>query len=91
MSLTFRVHAVQRMFERRIAVADVRSALETGELIEDYAYDAEYPGRLMLGQHGTRPLHVVAVDGPAHGATIVVTVYEPDEAQWQPDFKRRRR
>jgi hypothetical protein len=42
-SLVFRLHALQRMFQRRISAQDVRRVLETGELIEDYPHDTPYP------------------------------------------------
>jgi hypothetical protein len=37
--LIFRLHAVRRMFERRITVEDVRTAVESGETIEQYPDD----------------------------------------------------
>jgi len=89
-SLVFRIHALRRMFERSISTADVRHVLSTGVTIENYPDDTPYPSRLVLGWCGTRPLHVVAADNADGGETVVVTAYEPDPVQWQPDFKRRR-
>ena len=88
--ITYRAHAIQRMFERQIAETDVARVLAAGEVIEDYPHDYPYPSRLILGWCGSRPLHVVAAENEAAGATIVVTAYEPDEEEWQPDFKRRK-
>jgi hypothetical protein len=88
--LVFRVHAIQRMFERGIAKENVRQALSTGKTIEAYPEDQPYPGRLVLGWVGTRPIHVVAADNPAQQETIVVTVYEPDPTRWKTGFERRR-
>jgi len=88
--LVFRVHAVQRMFEREISKEDVRRALETGKTIETYPDDEPYPSRLVLGWSGSRPIHVVVAENPAWHETIVITVYEPDPARWQPGFERRR-
>lgn len=88
--LVFRAHAIQRMFERRIDVADVRAVLDVGEVIERYPKDAPYPSRLLLGWIGSRPIHVVAADNAEAQETIVITVYEPDPAQWEPGFRRRR-
>ncbi|MEA3376093.1 MAG: DUF4258 domain-containing protein [Chloroflexota bacterium] len=34
--LVFRVHAIQRMFEREISEENVRQVLETGKTIESY-------------------------------------------------------
>jgi len=46
--LVFRVHAIQRMFERGFTEEDVRSVVETGENIEYYPDDSPFPSRLML-------------------------------------------
>ena len=88
--LVFRVHAIRRMFERSITVADVRYILDNGEVIEDYPNDFPFPSRLVLGWRAMRPIHIVAADNFSAGETIVVTVYEPDPNQWEPDFKRRK-
>ena len=88
--ITFRVHAVRRMFRRAISVEDVRRVLADGETIEDYPDDKPYPSRLLLGWRGARPLHVVAAHNAEDGETIVITAYEPDPELWEPDFRRRK-
>lgn len=45
----FRVHALTRMFERRISVADVRAVVAEGEVIQAYPDDKPYPSKLLLG------------------------------------------
>lgn len=60
MRVIYRVHAVQRMFERGITEAEVRSVLTHGEEIAAYPDDNPYPSRLRLGWRGERPVHVVA-------------------------------
>ena len=47
-----------------------------------------YPSTLVLGWVGDRPVHVVAASAPAE--KIVITVYEPDLARWEPGFKKRK-
>jgi hypothetical protein len=89
--LTFRVHALRRMFVRSISAAEVRSVIEQGETIERYPQDTPYPSRLLLGSVGGRALHVVVAENAVDEETIVVTVYEPDPALWWPGFRRRRR
>jgi len=89
--LVFRVHAVQRMFQRYISKDDVRHVLERGETIKTYLKDSPYPSRLVLGWRGPRPLHVVVADNMEDQETIVITVYEPDLTEWEPGFKRRKR
>jgi hypothetical protein len=89
--LIFRVHAVQRMFQRGITEMDVRQVLESGEVIEDYPDDQPYPSRLILGWCGSRPVHIVAADNHEARTTIVITAYEPDPDRWESGFKRRKR
>lgn len=79
------------MFARRITPAEVRSVIEQGETIARYPDDVPYPSRLLLGSVGGRALHVVVADNAVNDETVVVTVYEPDPALWQPGFRRRRR
>jgi hypothetical protein len=85
--LTFRVHAIERMFERNIKQDDVRSLIENGEVIRTYSDDKPFPSRLILGWRDKRPLHVVAANNDADDEIIIITVYEPDPALWEPDFK----
>ena len=90
-SIVYRVHALQRMFERGITEEDVHQVLETGEVIERYPDDRPYPSRLVLGWREDRPLHVVVAERAETDTLIVITVYEPNLALWEDDFKRRRR
>jgi hypothetical protein len=90
MPLIFRIHALQRMFQRGISTEDVRHVLATGNIVEAYLDDQPYPSRLMLGWRGSRPIHVVAVDNQAEQQTIIITVYEPDLTRWEPGFERRK-
>lgn len=86
----FRVHAVQRMFERHVSVRNVARALQSGEVIEDYSAEMPEPGRLILGFQGKRPFHMVISENPETNEVTVVTVYIPDPNQWNKEFKRRR-
>lgn len=87
--LVFRVHAIQRMYQRDISEVEVRHVITTGETVEDYPDDTPYPSRLVLGWNDRRPIHVVVADNVDEQENIVITVYEPDPLEWQPDFKRR--
>jgi len=88
--LVFRVHAIQRMFQRRISKEEVAHVLATGEVIQAYPADKPFPSRLVLGWSGARPLHVIAADDVQTHETIVVTVYEPNVGEWDATFKRRK-
>jgi hypothetical protein len=88
--ILFRVHAIQRMFERGISENKVRHALEVGETIEDYSSEMPEPGRLILGFQGKHPIHVVASENQPANEVIVITVYIPDPNKWNKDFKSRK-
>jgi hypothetical protein len=87
--LIYRLHAIRRMFERRISVEDVEQVIATGEVIEEYPEDQPYPSNLILGFVQERPLHVVAAENAPAGETIIITVYEPDPDRWDASFRRR--
>ena len=90
MKIYFRVHAVQRMFERNISAKKVCQALRTGETIEDYSSEMPEPSRLILGFQGKRPFHVVASENPATGEATIITVYLPDPDRWTKDSRSRK-
>jgi Domain of unknown function (DUF4258) len=81
--LVFRVHAVQRMYQRDISEVVVRHVIATGETIEDYPDDTPYPSRLVLGWNGRRPIHVVVADKVTHFdllRIIKTCKYHPESA-----------
>ena len=86
----FRVHALQRMFERNISATKVSQALQTGETIEDYSAEMPEPSRLILGFQGKRPFHMVTSENPGTNEITIITVYLPDSDKWNKDFKSRK-
>ena len=86
-----RRHAVQRMFSRGITDLDIRTAINTGEVIEEYPDDQPYPSVLVLAWLASGPIHVVIAQNPVDTLCIVVTAYPPDPDQWSQDFRRRKR
>jgi hypothetical protein len=88
--LSFRVHAIQRMFERNISVKNVSGALQSGETIEDYSSEMPEPSRLILGFQGKRPFHIVTSENLKVNEITIITAYVPDPNKWTKDFKRRR-
>ena len=85
----YRVHAVQRMFERDVSPAKIRHALELADVIEDYSSEMPEPSRLIMGFQGKRPFHVVTSEVPAINEVTVVTVYLPDANKWRKGFRSR--
>lgn len=90
MEIVFSGHAIRRMFERQFTVDEVRSVIASGETIADYPNDTPYPSRLLLGFIDKRPVHVVAAMDKPRQTCYVITVYEPEPAQWGTDFKTRK-
>jgi hypothetical protein len=88
--ITFRIHAIKRMFRRSITNDEVRDVLENGEVIEDYPTDTPYPSQLILGRSGGRLIHIVAAYNAKDDEAIIITAYEPDPNQWDSEFKRRK-
>jgi len=88
--LLFRIHAVQRMFERNISLKKVSQVLQAGETIEDYSAEMPEPSRLILGFQGKRPFHVVTSENLEMCQTTIITVYLPDPNKWNKDFRRRK-
>lgn len=78
------------MFERKISETDVLEVLATGKVIEDYPTDQPYPSYLKLGFVKSRPLHVVTAEATDEATTVIITVYEPDLARWEPGFEKRK-
>jgi hypothetical protein len=85
----FSKHAVDQSVLRQISVQELREAIANGEIIEDYPEDKYGPSCLVLGFTRTgRPLHIQS-SYPSRPLVKVVTLYEPDPAEWI-DFRVRR-
>ena len=89
-NLTFRIHALRQMFQRRISDSDIRELLGLGTIIEDYPDDVPYPSCLVSGEVNNRPLHVVMAYNNVDREAIVITTYEPDPEMWSDNNTRRR-
>ena len=56
------MHAIQRMFQKKITYEDVHPVLDTGEVVEQYPNNIPCPRRLLQGWRSSRPLHVVVAE-----------------------------
>lgn len=84
-------HATIARLERGVSIADLEHALLNGEIIEQYPDSKPYPSCLVLGWLATGdPLHIVCSRGEIEPALRIVTVYEPDDALWESDYKTRK-
>lgn len=85
----FTNHAVDRMILRNVSVQEVREAIASAEVIEDYPDDKYGPSCLLFGQtRDTRALHIQCTY-PSRLIIKVITVYEPDPNEWI-DYRKRR-
>jgi len=88
--LIFSRHAKFEMATEGILIDDVKEALETAELVEDYPEDPRGHSCLLLGlTKRKRPIHVVC--SPRAEGLIIITVYEPSLYEWETNYKMRRR
>ena len=81
----------EKLRERKIGAEDFEAAIRNGVVVEDYSHDPRGgPSCLILGRSGNRPLHVVC-GGVEAEQILIITVYEPDPAEWEPDWRTRRK
>jgi hypothetical protein len=89
-TVTYKFHAAQQMFARRITEPEIEIVVATGEIIANYPDDKPYPSVLLHKFVDTRPLHaVVARDN--EGNCYVATAYQPNPVLWETDFKTKRK
>ena len=85
----FSRHAFRRAVERNISEQEIYAAGAQAELIEDYPDDKYSPSGLLLGfTTAGRPLHF-QVSYADTEITKIITIYEPDPAEWVNYRKRR--
>lgn len=83
-------HALGRIVERNISREMIREAGIDAEIIEDYPDDKYSPSCLLLGftrQGVPLHIHVSRVEQPT---VKIVTVYVPEQSQWEDGRYRRR-
>lgn len=82
-------HCLERMQERDISIADVKSCLQTGEIIEEYPDDFPHPSCLILGHtKENKILHIVV--GSDSNSLFFITAYFPSTDKFEKDFKTRK-
>jgi len=85
-------HATITRLERGIALIEMEHALLNGQIIESNPDDQPYPSALILGWLPSGdPLHVLCSRGAVEPALRIVTLYEPEDTLWEPDYKTRKR
>ena len=85
----FSKHAVDQTIIRRIGVGEIREAIDTCEIIEEYPNDKYGPSCLLLGLTANgRTLHIQC-SYPTRPVLKIITVYEPDPDFWVDSRTRR--
>ena len=86
-------HALSRLASMPISVRELESALQSGEVIEDYPHLHRYlPDCLVLAFiTGDTPVHCVVALNEVQDYILIVTVYLPSEKEWQNDWRTRKR
>jgi len=82
------VHAFERCVERAISPVEIKCAMLSGEIIEDYPKDKYGPSCLVCGTtEKGRILHVQCSIDPVW----IITAYDPtlNTGRWDKAFKRR--
>ena len=90
LSIDFRLHAVQRMYERGITPIDVREIIKNGKVIEQYLDDKPFPSYLIKGTTNGKSLHVVIAIDEKTKQAIIITVYEPNPILWKEGLEKRK-
>lgn len=95
--ILYRDHGEEKRREEDVSLDEVRSVLRNGLVLRRYPEDNPFESYLVLGwiegpaRLGTyargRPIHVVAADDNRRAVTWIITIYEPDPADWTDQFR----
>lgn len=83
-------HSIRRFRERGIKMQDIKNAVFTGTIIEQYEDDFPFPSCLICGSSSRGlPLHVVMSDEGS--ASRIITAYFPDHNNWDETYSVRKK
>jgi len=88
--IAFKKHTVVRMRQRRISADEVKTALKSCKMVEEYPGDRPLPSGLVLGYSDERPIHMVVALDKEEEMIWLITVYEPMLEMWEGGFEKRR-
>jgi hypothetical protein len=86
----YSLHAVRQMMARMITPLEIVQAVLAGEVFEDYPEDKYGPSFLIAGQTSAKRILHVQCTYPTRNLVKVITVYEPNAAQWDTDLRKRK-
>ena len=82
-------HASERFRQRGIKARDIRYAVMSGEIIEQYPDDFPFPSCLIYGKDANgKVLHICMSDEGS--SSRIITAYYPDPEKWSNDFRVRK-
>ena len=82
-------HFHERIKERSIKYADIKSAMADGEIIEQCLEDLPNPSVLILGYcRDNKPIHIAV--GVDDDKLWLITAYYPTLDMWEVDYKTRK-
>lgn len=82
-------HCLNRINQRNILIADIKTAINNGKIIEYYYDDYPYPSCLIIGKDtNDNIVHIVC--GMNNNLLFIITAYHPDSDEWEEDMKTRR-
>lgn len=82
-------HAAMRLNQRDLKVKDIKAAVNSGEIIEQYPDDYPFPSCLIIGKSvDGKWIHVVMSDEGS--MSRIITAYYPDPDKWSEDFRTRK-
>lgn len=82
-------HSSERCRQRGIKKCDIRNAVMTGEIIEQYPDDFPFPSCLIRGFSSKDSIIHVVMSDEGTGSRII-TAYFPDAEKWDDDFRIRK-
>ena len=83
-------HAVDQSIIRNIKIAEIKEAIERGQIIEDYPDDKYGASCLIAGfTKEKRPLHIQS-SYPLRTLIKIITIYQPSFQRWDDNFTKRK-
>ena len=86
----YRRHVFDKLRAVDLPLREFQALLGDGEVIAEAEVGVMAHKELVLLLQWIRPLHVAIVVDEVREEERIVTVYEPDPAEWSPDSRRRR-
>lgn len=83
-------HVNMRMREKHISRAEILSAIESFEVIEEYPDDKYLPSYLVLADLSGSAFHILFATDVLGDNVRVVTAYRPNHDEWESDMRTRK-